>query len=118
MAFCVSEDQDRQRQVFEQIGPHTPAYAIRRAVTEAKVRVDDRRVRFVGVEAYAEAGGEVLRDLEKACAKSGVRTRHRSRCGRSSSRHHRPRRLSGGEMMRRNEGEGAGLELLYRSLEV
>jgi ParB family chromosome partitioning protein len=63
MAFCVSADQDRQRQVFERIGPHTPAYAIRRAMTEAKVRVDDRRVRFVGVEAYAEAGGEVLRDL-------------------------------------------------------
>ena len=63
MAFCVSADQDRQRQVFEQIGPHTPAYAIRRAMTEAKVRADDRRVRFVGVEAYAEAGGEVLRDL-------------------------------------------------------
>jgi ParB family chromosome partitioning protein len=63
MAFCVSADQDRQRQVFEQIGPHTPAYAIRRAMTEAKVRVDDRRVRFIGVEAYAEAGGGVLRDL-------------------------------------------------------
>ena len=63
MAFCVSDDQDRQRQVLEQIGPHTPAYAIRRAMTEAKVRADDRRVRFVGVEAYAEAGGEVLRDL-------------------------------------------------------
>jgi ParB family chromosome partitioning protein len=63
MAFCVSADQDRQRQVFEKIGPHTPSYAIRRAMTEAKVRADDRRVRFVGVEAYAEAGGEVLRDL-------------------------------------------------------
>lgn len=62
-AFCVSEDQDRQRQVLEQVGPHTPAYAIRRAMTEAKVRVDDRRVRFVGVEAYAEAGGGILRDL-------------------------------------------------------
>lgn len=63
MAFCVSEDQDRQRQVFEQIGPHTPAYAIRRAMTETKVAVSDRRVRFVGVEAYEEAGGGVLRDL-------------------------------------------------------
>lgn len=62
-AFCVSEDQDRQRQVLEQIGPHTPAYAIRRAMTEAKVRVDDRRVRFVGVESYEAAGGAVLRDL-------------------------------------------------------
>jgi ParB family chromosome partitioning protein len=74
-AFCVSEDRERQRQVLEQIGPHTPAYAIRRAMTEAKVRVDDRRVRFVGVEAYEAEGGGVLRDLEKACAKLGVRTR-------------------------------------------
>ncbi|MFZ4164538.1 ParB/RepB/Spo0J family partition protein [Brevundimonas sp. NPDC058933] len=62
-AFCVSEDQDRQRQVLEQIGPHTPAYAIRRAMTEAKVKVDDRRVRFVGVEAYEAEGGGILRDL-------------------------------------------------------
>ncbi len=62
-AFGVSEDRDRQRQVFEQIGPHTPAYAIRRAMTEAKVEARDRRVRFVGIETYAEAGGAVLRDL-------------------------------------------------------
>jgi len=62
-AFCVSEDRDRQRQVLEQVGPHTPAYAIRRAMTEAKVRADDRRAVFVGIEAYAEAGGSVLRDL-------------------------------------------------------
>ncbi len=62
-AFCVSEDRARQRQVLEQIGPHTPAYAIRRAMTEAKVRVDDRRVRFVGVEAYEAEGGGILRDL-------------------------------------------------------
>ena len=63
MAFCVSGDQDRQRQVFEQSGEHTPVYAIRRAMTEAKVRADDRRVRFVGVEAYAAEGGSILRDL-------------------------------------------------------
>jgi len=62
-AFCVSEDQDRQRQVLDQIGPHTPAYVIRRIMTEAKVRVDDPRARFVGVEAYEAAGGPVLRDL-------------------------------------------------------
>ncbi|WP_292227720.1 ParB/RepB/Spo0J family partition protein [Brevundimonas sp.] len=62
-AFCVSEDQDRQRQVLEQVGPHTPAYAIRRAMTEAKVSVGDRRVRFVGVETYEAEGGGILRDL-------------------------------------------------------
>lgn len=32
-------------------------------MTEAKVRAEDRRAVFVGVEAYAEAGGMVLRDL-------------------------------------------------------
>lgn len=62
-AFCVSEDQDRQRQVLEQVGPHTPAYAIRRAMTEAKVSVGDRRVRFVGVETYEAEGGGIVRDL-------------------------------------------------------
>ena len=63
MAFCVSPDQDRQRQVFEQLGEYRPVHAIRRAMTEAKVRADDRRAVFVGVEAYAAEGGGVLRDL-------------------------------------------------------
>ncbi len=63
MAFCVSDDADRQRQVFEQMGEYRPVYAIRRAMTEAKVAADDRRARFVGVEAYEAEGGSVLRDL-------------------------------------------------------
>jgi ParB family chromosome partitioning protein len=63
MAFCVSDDQDRQRQVLEQMGEYRPVYAIRRAMTEAKVPVDDRRVRFVGLSAYEAEGGAVLRDL-------------------------------------------------------
>ena len=63
MAFCVSEDVERQRQVFEQMGQHMPVYAIRRAMTEAKVRADDRRAAFVGIEAYEAEGGMVLRDL-------------------------------------------------------
>ncbi|MBD3834072.1 MAG: ParB/RepB/Spo0J family partition protein [Brevundimonas sp.] len=63
MAFCVNADQDRQRQVFEQMGEYRPVYAIRRAMTEAKVPVDDRRVRFVGLSAYEAEGGAVLRDL-------------------------------------------------------
>lgn len=62
-AFCVSEDHARQRQVLDQSGPYASAYAIRRAMTEAKVRTDDRRARFVGVETYEAAGGPVLRDL-------------------------------------------------------
>jgi ParB family chromosome partitioning protein len=63
MAFGVSDDHARQRQVYEQTGPYAAPYVIRRAMTEAKVRADDRRARFVGVEAYAAAGGGVLRDL-------------------------------------------------------
>lgn len=63
MAFCVSEDQERQRQVFDQVGPYVQPYGIRRAMTETKVRADDRRAVFVGVEAYEAAGGGLLRDL-------------------------------------------------------
>ncbi|HBI18496.1 MAG TPA: chromosome partitioning protein ParB [Brevundimonas sp.] len=63
MAFGVSDDGARQQQVFEQIGPHAPPYAIRRAMTETKVRADDRRARFVGHAAYEAAGGVILRDL-------------------------------------------------------
>ncbi len=63
MAFCVSADQDRQRQVFDQMGEYRPVYAIRRAMTEAKVPMDDRRMRFIGLSAYEAEGGGVLRDL-------------------------------------------------------
>ena len=63
MGFAVSEDHERQRQVFAQIGQTATGFAIRRAMTEAKVQPHDRRVRFVGVEAYEAAGGAVLRDL-------------------------------------------------------
>lgn len=63
MAFAVSEDHARQVQVLDQYGPDRPAYAIRRAMTEAKVLASDRRAIFVGAEAYGEAGGTILRDL-------------------------------------------------------
>lgn len=63
MGFAVSEDHERQRQVFDRIGQNTPGYVVRRYMTEAKVELDERRARFVGVEAYAAAGGVVLRDL-------------------------------------------------------
>ncbi len=63
MAFCLSPDQNRQRQVFEQLGNFRPVPAIRRAMTEAKVWAEDRRATFVGVEAYEAEGGSVLRDL-------------------------------------------------------
>lgn len=63
MAFAVSEDHDRQEQVYVQNPYNRQPYAIRRAMTEGKVAADDPRARFVGLEAYGEAGGSVLRDL-------------------------------------------------------
>lgn len=64
MAFAVTEDMTRQEQVFDQLrhwnrDPHT----IRRALMESHVPFSDRRVRFVGIEAYEAAGGIVHRDL-------------------------------------------------------
>ncbi|WP_332769606.1 ParB/RepB/Spo0J family partition protein [Phenylobacterium sp.] len=63
MAFAVSEDHERQEQVFESLSYNRSANFIRRAMTEAKVEAHDRRAVFVGIEAYAEAGGAILRDL-------------------------------------------------------
>lgn len=68
MAFTVNDDHERQEQVWEALkgGRNPEAYQIRRALTESTVRVADRRVKFVTVEAYEAAGGTVLRDLFEA----------------------------------------------------
>lgn len=63
MAFAVTEDHERQEQVYEQLSFNRSPPIIRRAMTEAKVPASDRRAIFVGAEAYAEAGGRTLRDL-------------------------------------------------------
>ncbi|MBY0509007.1 MAG: ParB/RepB/Spo0J family partition protein [Rhodospirillaceae bacterium] len=65
MAFTVSSDHERQEQVWDAVC-HTynnEPYHIRRQLTESTIRASDKRVRFVGVKAYEEAGGGVLRDL-------------------------------------------------------
>ncbi|RWH76956.1 MAG: ParB/RepB/Spo0J family partition protein [Mesorhizobium sp.] len=64
-AFTVSGDHARQEQVFERLKTSydKSAYAIRRMLTEGAVRATDKRVQFIGIEAYVEAGGTVLRDL-------------------------------------------------------
>ena len=65
MAFTVNADHARQEQVFERISASydKQPYAIRRMLTEGAVRATDKRAMFVGLDAYAEAGGTVLRDL-------------------------------------------------------
>src|SRR5262245_49224561 len=65
MAFTVSGDHERQEQVFKKL-EHSydkQPYVIRRMLTEGAVRASDKRVQFIGVDAYVEAGGTVLRDL-------------------------------------------------------
>ena len=65
MAFTVSSDHERQEQVFERLASSydKQPYAIRRMLTEGAVRACDKRARFIGLEAYVEAGGSVMRDL-------------------------------------------------------
>ena len=65
MAFTVNPDHERQEQVWEALKQHynKQPYEIRRMLTEGAVRVSDRRAQFVGLDAYVEAGGEILRDL-------------------------------------------------------
>lgn len=65
MAFTVSDNHARQEQVWEAIkdGWNKQPYQIRRMLTETAVRASDKRALFVGVEAYQEAGGQILRDL-------------------------------------------------------
>lgn len=65
MAFTVNPNHERQAQVWEvlQRSYTKQPYEIRRMLTEDTVRASDKRVQFVGVEAYVEAGGAVMRDL-------------------------------------------------------
>ncbi|UFW90491.1 ParB N-terminal domain-containing protein [Bradyrhizobium barranii] len=63
MAFAITDDHVRQESVYERLSHNRDASAIRRLLTETHVAATDRRARFVGIEAYAEAGGTILRDL-------------------------------------------------------
>jgi len=65
MAFAVTPDQGRQEQVWDNVSrsqldePHQ----IRRMLTENSVRASDRRAQFIGLDAYEQAGGAIMRDL-------------------------------------------------------
>ncbi len=65
MAFTVNGDHERQEQVFERLaqGYSKEPHLIRRMLTEGAVRAADKRAQFVGLDAYAEAGGVTLHDL-------------------------------------------------------
>lgn len=67
MAYCVTEDHARQDQVFAALADkpdwQKDAHDIRRLLTEKMVHARDRRVRFIGLETYEQAGGFVQRDF-------------------------------------------------------
>lgn len=65
MAFTVNENHARQEQVWEQLSQtyQPSAYQIRRLLTEDAIPASDRRVQFIGLDTYVEAGGYVMRDL-------------------------------------------------------
>jgi ParB family transcriptional regulator, chromosome partitioning protein len=65
MAFSVTADHARQEQVWDNVSRsgYDEPYQIRRMLTENTVRASDRRVQFIGLDAYEQAGGGVLRDL-------------------------------------------------------
>jgi ParB family chromosome partitioning protein len=68
MSFTVNPDHTRQEQVWEalQRSYTKEPHQIRRMLTEGAVRASDKRAQFVGVEAYQNAGGIILRDLFNA----------------------------------------------------
>ncbi|WP_271501150.1 ParB/RepB/Spo0J family partition protein [Bradyrhizobium sp. CCBAU 11357] len=63
MAFAITDDHARQEGVYERLSYNRDASTIRRMLTETHVAATDRRARFVGMQAYTEAGGSILRDL-------------------------------------------------------
>jgi ParB family chromosome partitioning protein len=65
MAFSVTADQARQEEVWDNVSRSQldEPYQIRRMLTENTVRGSDRRAQFIGLGAYEQAGGTVMRDL-------------------------------------------------------
>lgn len=63
MAFAIVDDPARQEQVFDNLSYNREPWTIRRDLTKMAVAANDRRAIFVGADAYAEAGGAIIRDL-------------------------------------------------------
>lgn len=65
MAFTVNPDHARQEQVWEAIQQsyNRQPWHIRQLLTETTVPGEDKRAQFVGLDAYEQAGGPILRDL-------------------------------------------------------
>lgn len=63
-AFTVSDDHAAQERVLGELSSwNDQPHVIRRMLTEDEVATTDKRVRFVGIEAYRAAGGILRQDL-------------------------------------------------------
>ncbi len=65
-AFAVTTDRERQLAAWEQAraqGYRPSPWQVKRLLTQERVPASAALARFVGVEAYEDAGGPVLRDL-------------------------------------------------------
>lgn len=63
-AFAISDDHAEQERVLGSLSSwNRQAHTIRRALTEDDIATSDKRVRFVNLDAYREAGGHVRQDL-------------------------------------------------------
>ncbi len=63
-AFAITDDHAAQEHVLTELSDwRLDPQSIRRALTETEVPASDKRVRFIGLEAYEAAGGSVRRDL-------------------------------------------------------
>lgn len=63
MAFAITEDHERQEQVYDSLGWNDEPRSIRYRLMESHVPPNDPRAIFVGPDAYTDAGGAVVRDL-------------------------------------------------------
>lgn len=63
-ALAIADDHGEQESAFFDLPDwNRDERHIRARLTQEKIRADNRLVRFVGVEAYVEAGGAITRDL-------------------------------------------------------
>ena len=63
-AFAVTDDHAAQERVHaELIGWNCQPHTIRRALTSEEIPTTDKRVRFIGADAYRAAGGVMRQDL-------------------------------------------------------
>jgi ParB family chromosome partitioning protein len=65
MGFTITDDHAKQRQVYEALAPWQleDASAIRSALTEEMAEASSKLAKFVGLDAYREAGGSIRTDL-------------------------------------------------------